>query len=218
MTDTTAVIINFKTPDLTERAVESLRSFYPLLPLLLIDNGSGDESQAVLRRLQESSPGCTQVILNDINHHHGPAMDQALRQTKSSIIWFLDSDCEVMKPGVLEGMLELMKSRPESYVVGKRIFMNDRGYDAAESPGTHPYIRPICMLVRREKYLSLPPFERHGAPCLRNMIAAGERGFALLHFPVEEFVHHKGRGTASRHGYHLGWRGRLNHLLNRLGL
>ena len=41
----TVVIVNFRTPDLTGRAVHSLRSVYPSVPLLLIDNGSGDEDR-----------------------------------------------------------------------------------------------------------------------------------------------------------------------------
>ncbi len=51
-----------------------------------------------------------------------------------------------------------------------------------------------------------------------NFIAADNAGFVLVHFPVEEYVHHEGRGTATRHGYRLGLRGKLNHLLNRLRL
>ena len=74
------------------------------------------------------------------------------------------------------------------------------------------------MLIRREPYLTLPPFERHGSPCLANMRAARAAGLALLDFPVDAYVRHLGRGTAGRHGYRLGMRGRLNHLLNKLGL
>ena len=48
----TVVVINFGTPDLTRRAAESFRSFYPLLPLLLIDNGSQDESRRTLEELR----------------------------------------------------------------------------------------------------------------------------------------------------------------------
>lgn len=216
--DVTAVVINFKTPDLTRRAVESFRSFYPSLPLLLIDNGSGKDSVETLERLRSRSPGCTQLIVNESNRHHGPAMDQALRAVSVPLVLFIDSDCEVLKGGFVEAMLARAAEDAHAYVVGKKIFMNDRGFDVSEHPGAHPYIRPICMLVRREFYLGLPPFEKHGAPCLTNMRAARESGFALLHFPVEDFVRHEGRGTASRHGYRLGWRGRLNHLMNKIGL
>jgi glycosyltransferase involved in cell wall biosynthesis len=214
----TAVVINFRTPDLTRRVIESFRSFYPALPLLLVDNGSEDESGRTLEELRAVAPGKTTLILNPSNRHHGPAMDQALRTVDTPFVLFLDSDCEVVQGGFVEAMLAHAMEDPRNYIVGKKIFMNDRGFDVAEEPGAHPYIRPICMLVRRELYLGLPPFERHGAPCLANMRAARTTGLGLIHFPVEEFVRHEGRGTASRHGYRLGWRGRLNHLMNKIGL
>jgi hypothetical protein len=74
------------------------------------------------------------------------------------------------------------------------------------------------MLLRRRTYLTLPPFRRHGAPCLHNMRAAVAAGLRLAHVPVEEYVQHEGRGTAGRYGYGLGWKGKLNHVLNRLGV
>lgn len=212
----TAVIINFRTPDLTERAVRTFRRFYPGVRLLLIDNGSGDTEVALLRELKALDPGRTTLVLNTKNLHHGPAMDQALRLCQTPFVFFLDSDCEVTNGGFLEKMFALADGDAKNYAVGKRIFMNDRGFDSEELRGAHPYIRPICMLVRRNLYLGFPPFERHGAPCLANFIAADKAGLVLVHFPVEEYVHHEGRGTAMRHGYRLGLRGRINHLLNRL--
>ncbi len=214
----TVVIINFQTPDLTSGAVGSLRRFYPEVPLLLIDNGSGDTSPRMLEELRLVQPEKTEILLNVANLHHGPAMDQALRLLETPYVLFLDSDCVVERGGFLEAMLNLCAGEPRGYAAGKKIYMNDRGFDVDQSPGAHPYIRPICMLIHRERYLGLPPFERHGAPCLTNMRAADATGLALLHFPVDEYVRHLGRGTASRHGYRLGWRGRLNHLLNRFGL
>lgn len=214
----TAVIINFRTPDLLEHAVASFRTFYPDVPLLLIDNGSGDASPARMRRYSERAPGIIEVLLNARNLHHGPAMDQALRHLATTYVFFLDSDAEITRGGLLEGMFSAVANDARHYAVGKRIFMNKRGFDVAELPGAAPYIRPICMLIHRERYLHLPPFERHGAPCLRNMAAATGAGYSLLHFPVEEYIHHRGRGTAATHGYRLGLRGKWNHLLNRLGL
>jgi hypothetical protein len=73
------------------------------------------------------------------------------------------------------------------------------------------------MLVKKVLYMDLPPFQRHGAPCLENMRSAGERGLRLVDFPVRDFVRHQGRGTASRFGYKLGVRGKVNYVMNKLG-
>ncbi len=144
-------------------------------------------------------------------------MDQALRHLQSPYVLFLDSDCEVNNGGFIEPMIAQLDESSNHYIIGKKIFMNKRGFDIPEGPDAIPYIRPLCMLVKREVYLTLPPFERHGTPCLVNMREAVSRGLTLLHFPVDEYVYHEGRGTAGRHGYKLGWRGKMNHLLNRLG-
>ena len=213
-----AVIINFRTPDLLQRIIQSTRQYYPTLPLLLIDNGSDDESEEIINRLQHQSPANTDVIIHARNMHHGPAMDHALRILNCKYVLFMDSDCEMVKGGFLESMVDRLERDPIAYAAGKRIFMNKRGFDVESADHSYPYIRPICMLIKRELYISLPPFQRHGAPCLENMIAAVDRGLALIDFPVLEYISHAGRGTASRYGYNLGWHGRLNYFLNKIGL
>ncbi len=214
----TAVIINFRTPDLTCRAVSTFRSFYPDVPLLLIDNGSGDGSIRALEACVRDAGGNTRLLANPRNLHHGPAMDLALHELQSRFVLFIDSDCVVTKGGFLEIMRAKLEEREHFYAAGKLIFMNRRGYDVSESSNASPYIRPICMLIKRELYLRLPPFRRHGAPCLRNMRAAVQNNLGLIHVPVEEYLLHEGRGTAGRHGYRLGLSGKLNHVLNRLGM
>jgi hypothetical protein len=214
----TTVIINYMTPDLTRRAVMSFRHWYPDHDLLLIDNGSSEVGRRDLKELCSSAPARTRIIFNMKNIHHGPAMDQAARYLDSELILFLDSDVEVRRAGFIEEMSSLLHGHPQNYAVGKKIIMNDRGFDLPEGTDGYAYVRPICLLLKRDLYLTLPPFQRHGAPCLQNMQHAVEKGLALLDFPISKYVHHAGRGTASRHGYRLGWRGKLNQLLHRLGL
>jgi glycosyltransferase involved in cell wall biosynthesis len=215
----TAVIVNYQTPDLLRAAADSLRRHYPALPLLLVDNGSRDESRSVIASLRAGAPETVRALLNSENLHHGPAMDQAARAVSTPFVLFLDSDCEVREGGFLEEMERLLDERPGQYAVGQRVEMDRRGFDAEkEGPGTVPYIRPACMLLKRELYLALPPFQLHGTPCLENMTAASRKGYGLVDFPLGRYVAHKGRGTAGRHGYGLGFRGKWNHLLHKLGL
>ena len=212
-----AAIVHYHTPDLIRRLVESFRPLYPDIPLLLIDNGSTPATALHLGELLERhGPG--ELLCNTANLHHGPAMDQSLRRLTSPLVLLLDSDAVVLRGGFLERMRSACEEDANVYAVGKMTWMDNRGFDLPPRSGGHPYIRPICMLIRRELYLSLPPFERHGAPCLRNMVAAVERGYRLVDFPVQEYLQHEGRGTARRHGYRLGARGALNHLLHRLRL
>ena len=214
----TAVIINFKTAELTRRAVTTLRACYPTVQLLLVDNASRDKSTEMLQEFAQESPHNTSIIVNERNLHHGPAMDQALRLVHSPYVLFLDSDCEIIKGNFLELMIALGGERPNNYAIGKMVFMNKRGFDVPESEASFAYIRPSCMLIKREWYPKLPRFERHGTPCLANMIGAVKQGLTLVDFPVDDYIIHRGRGTAGVYGYRLGLRGKLNYILSKIGL
>ena len=218
MLPVTTVIINYRTADLTRRAIESFRGFYPAKQLLLIDNGSRDESVEVLENSRHRFPQFTEVLLNTTNLHHGPAMDQGIHQLQTRYVFFVDSDCEISRGGFLELMIDELEHRQMGYAIGHRVWMNRRGFDIENNRNAIPYIRPYFMLIQRELYLRLPPFEKHGTPCLKNMKTAKEHGFALINFSVGDYVNHRGRGTAHQHGYNLGVRGRWNYFMNRLGL
>lgn len=213
-----AAIINFRTPDLTTAAVRSFRKFYPDVPLTLVDNGSFDDSASVLGNVRDEAPTVTQLILNPSNRFHGPAMDQVVRHVSSEFVLFLDSDCEIQTGGFIEQMLSHMRAEKRCYAVGKRVFMNRRGFHVKDGAGSIAYIHPICMLLRRSSYLMLTPFRHHGSPCLDNMREAAKQDYLLVDFPIFDFITHTGRGTARRHGYGLGMRGKLNYLLNKMGL
>ena len=207
-------------PDLLDRALGSLRKFYPTIPVLLIDNGSDDgKSAGLIMDWKSRYPQHTEFLLNKRNLHHGPAIDQALHHAASPFVLLLDSDCEILRGRLIEEMLKFAASSPLHYAVGQRVWMDRRGFDLpAANQEAIPYIRPICMLIRRSAYLELPKAERHGAPLLANMRKAARSGYVLVDFPIEEYIHHKGRGTAGQFGYGLGWKGKMNFLLHKLRL
>ena len=214
----TAIIVNYNTPELTERAVTSFRRHYTNVHLLLVDNGSNEQCLNALRQLRRNNPYYTELVTHRSNLHHGPAMDLALRSLQDPFLLFLDSDCEVYKGGFLERMIADLSSAPRHYAIGKRIFLDRRGFDVEDESKGVPYIRPLCMMIKRKMYFLFPPFNRHGSPCLANMTRAVQQGYRLLNFPVEEYIHHEGRGTAGTYGYGLGIAGKWNYLLHKLGL
>jgi hypothetical protein len=74
------------------------------------------------------------------------------------------------------------------------------------------------MLLDRDKYFGLRPFVHHGAPCLRNMQDAKRKDYAVVDFPVAEYVAHRMQGTSASHGYgvRMGAKQRLEYHLSRL--
>ncbi len=211
-----AIVVNYSTVDLTRRAVWSLRSVYPDLHITIVDNGSPDGSADALS-LEFGADQRVTVAGISVNLHHGPAMDHGIRRTEAPWVLLFDSDCIAYRRGFLEGMLNSAE-RHGAYLVGSVVYVDRHGFNvAAADRGGTKYVHPHCALVNRATYLTLPPFDKHGAPCLTNVLGAAERSLVLVDFPVSDYVYHMGRGTVERHGYGLGARSVLASLGRRLG-
>lgn len=207
----TACIVHHNTPRLLRAAVWSLRSLYRELPIVVVESGSRPEHRAAVERLAAEIDGLS-LLRHARNVHHGPGLDAAIRSVQTPRVLLFDSDCLAFRAGFIEQMGSLAQAE-DAYMVGERMTVDAHGFNVERGL---PYIHPKCALLDRERYLELPPFGRHGAPCLANEIAAAERGWALVHFPVDEYVFHLGQGTVREHGYRLGWRSRGRMLMRRL--
>jgi len=203
LTDVTMLTVNYRTADLTKRCVTSFLTQYPQVKLILIDNGSGDDSTSYIRDMAAGNPNIS-AILNQDNRFHGPALDQGIRASNTRFVFTLDSDCEVKTGGFLEPMMRLFGD-PSLYAVGRLMLMDQFGFrlPPASEKGIR-YIHPSAMLLDRSKYSRLVPFRHHGSPCLSNMRQAIRVGFTVSDFPVMEFISHDWRGTAGKYGYGLG--------------
>jgi len=74
------------------------------------------------------------------------------------------------------------------------------------------------MLIRSTAYLDFPPFIHHGQPTIHNFKAARDQGYHLQNYNIEDYIFHHWRGTANRFGYGLGIKGKIDYLLNKLGI
>ena len=211
----TAVVVNYQTSDLLAVAVTSFRSFYPGTALLIVDNGSADKSRETIEHLAMLAPHSTEKLLLERNIYHGPAMDAALRMIETEFTFFFDSDTEMRRGGWLENMTGEFADAENIYGVGQIDRVNKRGF---RSESGVPILLSPYMMLRTQIYFTLPPFEHHGMPTLKNFNAARQRGYVLRNFPIASFIEHHGRGTASRFGYGLGFRGKMNYLLNKIGI
>ncbi|SHK68803.1 glycosyltransferase family 2 protein [Rhodothermus profundi] len=212
----TAVVINYQTPDLLEVAVRSFRRYYPMVPLLIVDNGSRDHSRQVIEQLIAEGHAAVRALWLPENIYHGPAMHRAMEAITTPYVYFFDSDTETRRGGFLEPMIAALEADPQAYGAGRIVEVDRRrGFRKA---GGLPVLATPYLLLRRAFYFRLPPFIHHGLPTLQNFRAAEQAGYRLVSFPIETYVHHLGRGTAARYGYGLGWRSRLEYLLHRLGL
>lgn len=210
---TCAVVVNFQTPDLLKAAVRSFKSFYPRVPLVIVDNGSRDSSRLMVESLCSEYERVT-CEYKKSNMGHGPAMHGVIARAEYEFYFFLDSDTITREGGFLEEMLDEFAD-PEVYGVGQVVPMNKRGF---YDPKGAPALVAAYMLIREPIYRTLSPFEHHGAPVRKNFMEASRRNLKLKDYPIQTYIDHLHRGTASRFGYKLGLKGKINHLLNKLGI
>ena len=192
----TVVIVNYRTPDLTRKCLENLLRFYPSVNVILVDNGSFDESTEYIRR-EASQRWNVIAVLNKINAGHGAAMHQGIHLASTRYVLTLDSDCELLGGGLLEDMLGLFHDE-KIYAVGTLGAVDRRGVDC---PGGEPYHSPAVMMLDATVYSGLDPFVHHGAPCVLNFRSAIQAGYKLARCErILERVHHLGLGTRREMG------------------
>ena len=195
----TIVIVNYKTLELTRALIGDLIAFYPKVPRILIDNGSGDRST----ELCKCAP-VEKLILNDRNMGHGPALDQGMRAASTDFVFTLDTDTRIRRGGFISKMIEIAEDQG-LYAIGWLRHVNEDGVSIGkrqDPEGFCPYVHPHAALWRRSVYLSLPPFVDHGAPAVENMRAAQERGIKVGDFPISGYVDHLVAGTRRMFGGH----------------
>jgi hypothetical protein len=211
----TVAFVHYETPDLLETAVRSFKSFYPDVPTVIFDNGSGESSSDLIRRLIQEYAPSLQAHFSDRNLYHGPAMDRTMKLVTTEFVCFLDTDTETRRGGFLEAMCIIFDRSDRIYGVGQISTVNSRGFPA---PQGIRVLATAFMMLRVRDYHLFPPFEHHGMPTMKHFKAAVGQGYELADFPTGQYVHHFGRGTAGRYGYGLGLKSKVEFLLNKLGL
>jgi glycosyltransferase involved in cell wall biosynthesis len=205
--DITVLIINYQTPDLLKKAVDSFAAHYPDVLTIVFDNGSKDNSPDLIKSFSEKYAKI-QPYFSEKNIFHGPAMDFALRNLlKTKYCFILDSDTETVKAGFLEEMRSILEESEKNYAVGMAENVNQRGF--LQSDGKIRIVLSPFMLIKREIYLKFHPFIHHGQPVMFNFDEAAKNGYKIFNYPIEEYIDHLWRGTASRFGYKLGIKGKI---------
>ena len=206
------LIIHYKTYALTQQALWSFYEAYPQMPLYVVENASQDGSLEQLEALK-TEISTLHILPQKHNLHHGPGMDFGIHSIDANYILLLDSDCILYRKGLIESLLATA-IKENAYLVGRLQTVDKDGFDAIN--GLISYIHPHCALLHKAEYLQLPPFEKHGAPCLRNQVVAASLHKNLIDFPVHDFVYHIGRGTVTSEGYGLGVKEKLKMLFRKI--
>ncbi len=128
----TAVIVNYRTPDLTLRCLRALageREALPLLDVIVVDGGSGDGSADRLAPTLGDHASWTTFVPLPLNGGFGWANNQAIRRalTRSAppeFIFLINPDAEI-EPGALVRLVETLLAHPEAGAAGSQLIALD---------------------------------------------------------------------------------------------
>jgi N-acetylglucosaminyl-diphospho-decaprenol L-rhamnosyltransferase len=108
--DAALVIVNYRTPALVERCVETVRAADPDLRLetVIVDNASRDGSA---ERLSASLPG-VRVIAMAENRGFAAGVNEGFRDTQAELVIVLNPDTEVSS-GALTALVDRLRAQPQ---------------------------------------------------------------------------------------------------------
>lgn len=189
--DITGVVVNYNTPDLLDKAIESIRKFYDFR-IIVIDGSEKPE---------ELGYPNVEVFEMGFNIGHGLGMDLGIKMSRTKNVLTFDTDIEVNKP-CIELMLEKMKE--DTYAIGK-LYLNDLTKYHKERPeyfdlkhGVTHIIHPSFQIVRKSEYLKYAPYISDGAPTVlsyHDILRHEKEKEILIDFPVLDYVYHRNAGT-----------------------
>jgi len=166
MSQTTAIIVNYNTPEIISRAVNSIKNYVDCV--VIVDNSDKtNPAYAECDSLIESTPKAyVKVIHTGENIGHGPALNIGIKDAQTDKIIVMDSDAVLIDPYVIVEMTEAIQ--PENvYGAGLVVDVNDAGTTVPN--GQFPYLHPYFAMFWKYDFLKYSGFINHGAPWLRTM-------------------------------------------------
>ncbi|MEP6469863.1 MAG: glycosyltransferase family 2 protein [Chloroflexota bacterium] len=94
MSDLSVLIVSYRTPQLTASAAASALALDDVRQVIIVDNGSGDETGELLHALQDDR---VDFVVNPTNTGYGRAANMAASRATTAVLLFLNSDAQITK-------------------------------------------------------------------------------------------------------------------------
>ncbi len=186
-----------------EEAVASVRAQgHESLEIVIVDDGSTDDSAAVIDRLRASDVRA----FRQENQGPSAARNQAIRESRGEIIAMIDAD-DLWPEGKLALQLERLRRDPELKLVGgriERVSLDGSSLDPERFPSGEQYSAPHvgAVLFRREVFDTIGWFDES----LRFsedqdwFLRAREQGLKMLILKEVTLIYrrHQGNSTAMK--------------------
>ena len=189
----TGVVVNYNTPDLLKKAIESIRKFYNFKIIVI----EGSEEPCKLDRSN------VEIIKTGYNIGHGLGMDMGIKMAETDYVLTFDTDVEMEKP-CLELMLNEVKE--DTYAIGKIYLKNNTGF-YNQYREVFPYtsvvyiVHPSFQIVSKKEYLKYALYISDGAPTVlsyHDIMRHKTEKEILIDFPVLSYIEHRNAGTRDR--------------------
>jgi hypothetical protein len=193
------VTVNYNTRDLAALLLWSIHRTLrdQVWSVTVVDNGSTDGSRPLLERCRDA--GLCELIANDANRHHGPALNQAMshlatrerqeRVERVGWVWLLDSDCVVARTDTLDAALSAAADH-DAALIGERTW---DPWHRCDRVALHSMLFDPAQAWQ----LTHRPFSDDGDPAyaLERSCRAAQSSVLPFPFTSQGFVIHRGRGT-----------------------
>lgn len=152
-----AVIVNFRTPELTRAAVQSVLSEPGVDEVIVVDNGSADGSAEFLERTFAANP--VRIIRSDTNRGYGPGANIGVAETRAPLVLLMNSDATLV-PGSLEPMRAELLGDDRLGVVAPAVYGPDGVTLQPRSYGRLPRRREVLFRAWSAKVGRSTPADR----------------------------------------------------------
>jgi N-acetylglucosaminyl-diphospho-decaprenol L-rhamnosyltransferase len=216
LAEVTPIIVNYRTADLTQGAVRSCLTEPEVEEVIVIDNGSDDESADVLSDAFRGQN--VRVLENEDNVGFATANNKGIGKAKTEFVFLLNSDAFLV-PGCLGPLVARMRADESVGIAAPLILESDGATPQPRNYGPFPtlntiltrnqhvpdelnpdWVSGVAMLMRREFVTDLEGFDDRyfmyfeDVDLCRRVRASGKK---IVREPEARVVHFGGKSLSS---------------------
>ena len=122
------IIVTWNTAQITKKCVETINRFIPKQEIIVVDNGSADNTVNILKKINN-----VKIIENHANLGFAKANNIGFEAATSEYIIFINSDIELLDNSLLK-MVEFFQNNPDVGLVGPKFLNPDLTPQASVFP------------------------------------------------------------------------------------
>ena len=122
------IIPTWNTADITKKCVQTINRFLPTAEIIVVDNGSKDNTVEVLTKIKN-----VKIIKNGTNLGFSKANNIGLKSSTSDYVVFMNSDMELIDNSLIE-MIDYLKNNKNIGIIGPKFLNPDKTPQASVFP------------------------------------------------------------------------------------